>query len=163
MNEKLFRTESLNKVNNPDKTDAYLKVTNPSIWLIIFAAIILLGSFAYWSFAATIPNRTPAVGYIKDQQVTVFMPAENVMAIGDSLEILIDGVSHAVTGVETKLYSAKEIKDIYGEAINPSEMNFVITAEAKGMEDGIKSLSVVTNRVRAFDYMLQQSNGENNG
>ncbi len=162
MNEELYRKESLNKVANPDKTDTYLKVTNPSVWLIILAAVIILGSFVYWGFVGTVPNRTPALGLVKDQQVTVFMPAENVMAIGDSLEVLIDGVSHTVTGVENGLCSAKQIKETYGEAINPSEMNFVITAEATGVADGIKSLSVVTNRVRAFDYMLQQNSGENN-
>lgn len=161
MNENLFRKESLDKVKNPEQTDEYLKVTNPSFWLIVLAAVILAVSFAYWGFVGTIPNRTAAIGVVENGKVTVFMSAENVMAIGDSLEVLIDGVSHQVTDVKSELFSASQIKEIYGESLNPAEMNFVIMADATGVSDGIKSLSVVTNRIRAIDYMLQQGETSN--
>ena len=46
MNETIFRKKSLERIASPDKLDDYLKVTSPSVWVILaalFIAVIAVG------------------------------------------------------------------------------------------------------------------------
>ena len=47
----LFRKKSLQRMSSPEQLDDYIRVTTPSVWLILFALIILLaGLLAYCIF-----------------------------------------------------------------------------------------------------------------
>ena len=41
MSEKLFRKQSLDKVTSPEQLNDYVRVSNPGVWMILAAVIIL--------------------------------------------------------------------------------------------------------------------------
>ncbi|MBR4320803.1 MAG: hypothetical protein IKP69_12305 [Oscillospiraceae bacterium] len=60
----VFRKKSLETISSPEQLTDYLRVTNPSVWLILFAVILLLGGLFVWSSAGqleTIANGTAVV------------------------------------------------------------------------------------------------------
>ena len=42
MNESIFRKKSLERISSPEEIDNYIKVTSPSMWLVMGAIIFLL-------------------------------------------------------------------------------------------------------------------------
>ncbi len=50
MKENIFRKESLEKIESPDELDKYVKVTNPKIWILLLAIIVLLVGGCIWGF-----------------------------------------------------------------------------------------------------------------
>lgn len=54
MNKTVFRQSSIDRVQSPEQLNDYIKVSNPSGWVIIIAAIILLGSILVWSIFGTV-------------------------------------------------------------------------------------------------------------
>lgn len=56
----LFRKKSLQKISSPEQLDDYIRVTTPSVWLVLLALIILLAGFLVYSFFGTVD------GYEKD-------------------------------------------------------------------------------------------------
>ncbi len=56
----LFREKSLQKVSSPEQLDDYIRVTSPSVWLILLALIILLAGLLAYSIFGTVE------GYEKD-------------------------------------------------------------------------------------------------
>ena len=48
MNNSIFRQKSIDKVTSPEKLDDYIRVTTPSIWIVLIAILILLAGGIVW-------------------------------------------------------------------------------------------------------------------
>ncbi len=54
----IFRKKSLERVSSPEKLNDYIKVTTPSVWLILFATLILIVGTLVWAVFGKIPVNT---------------------------------------------------------------------------------------------------------
>ena len=45
----LFREKSLERISSPEKLDDYIKVTTPSVWLVLAATVTVLIGIIVWS------------------------------------------------------------------------------------------------------------------
>ena len=50
----LYRKESMERIQSPEQLNDYLRITNPTIWILLIAVIILLAGMLIWSSYATI-------------------------------------------------------------------------------------------------------------
>lgn len=83
MNETIFRKKSLERIASPDKLDDYLKVSSPSIWLILLALVLALIAAGAWCFFGKMPTTMAGVGIQSGTETLCFIPAEE----GSSVEI----------------------------------------------------------------------------
>ena len=49
----LFREKSLEKIASPEHIDEYIKVTTPSVWIVLIALIVLLAGILFWCIFGT--------------------------------------------------------------------------------------------------------------
>ena len=52
----IFRKESLDKMSSPEKLNDYIKVSNPSVWVILGAIAVLLIAVVVWSVFYELPE-----------------------------------------------------------------------------------------------------------
>ena len=50
----IFREKSLERVSSPEQLNDYIRVTTPSVWLVLLAVIILLLGMLAWSIFGTV-------------------------------------------------------------------------------------------------------------
>ncbi|MBO7348753.1 MAG: hypothetical protein J6U27_02205 [Spirochaetales bacterium] len=50
----LFREKVLEKISTPEQLSGYLRVTNPSVWIVLAAILLLLIGLFIWAVNATI-------------------------------------------------------------------------------------------------------------
>ena len=50
----IFREKSLERVSSPEQLDDYIRVTTPSVWLVLLALVILLAGILAWSVFGTV-------------------------------------------------------------------------------------------------------------
>ena len=50
----LFREKSMEKVSSPEQLNDYIRVTTPSVWLVLLALVILLVGILAWSVFGTV-------------------------------------------------------------------------------------------------------------
>ncbi len=50
----LFRKKSLEKVSSPEQLNDYIRVTTPSVWLVLTALLILLAGMLIWCVFGTV-------------------------------------------------------------------------------------------------------------
>ena len=55
----IFREKSIERVTSPEQLDDYIKVTTPSVWLILSATIALLAGMIIWGVFGKIEVNTP--------------------------------------------------------------------------------------------------------
>ena len=54
----IFREKSLERVSSPEQFDDYIKVTTPSVWIILAATIVLLAGMIIWGVFGKIEINT---------------------------------------------------------------------------------------------------------
>ena len=64
----LFRKKSLDKVSSPEELNDYIRVTTPSVWLILAAVLILVIGILAWCVLGTVK------GYTQDGQAKEIHP-----------------------------------------------------------------------------------------
>ncbi len=62
----LFRKKSLERVQAPEELNDYIRVTTPSVWLVLIATVILLLGMLAWSVFGTVSmeNDDGSVQYV---------------------------------------------------------------------------------------------------
>jgi len=54
----IFRKKSLDRVTSPEQLNDYIKVTTPSVWLILIATLILIVGVVVWALFGRIQVKT---------------------------------------------------------------------------------------------------------
>ena len=50
----LFREKSIERVSSPEQLNDYIRVTNPSVWIVLLALVVLLVGILAWSIFSTV-------------------------------------------------------------------------------------------------------------
>ena len=50
----LFRKKSLERLEAPEELNDYIRVTTPSVWMVLLAAFILIAGMLVWSIFGTV-------------------------------------------------------------------------------------------------------------
>ena len=56
MDNQIFRKKSLDQISSPEQLNDYLRVTNPAVWLVLTAVILLLAGVLLWTSIAAIDS-----------------------------------------------------------------------------------------------------------
>ena len=51
---RLYREKSLERISAPEDLNDYIRVTTPSVWLVLAALVILLAGMLAWSIFGTV-------------------------------------------------------------------------------------------------------------
>ena len=89
MNETIFRKKSLERIASSDKLDDYLKVTSPSVWVILAALFIAVIAVGAWCFFGSMPTTAPAVGVCSQTGAVCFLPAAEGYSISPGMKVRI--------------------------------------------------------------------------
>lgn len=71
MDQQLFRKKSLDRISSPEQLNDYLRVTNPSVWIILLAIILLLAGLLYWSSVTTIESYVSGTAEVKGGSMSI--------------------------------------------------------------------------------------------
>ena len=66
MDNQIFRKKSLDQISSPEQLNDYLRVTNPAVWLVLAAVILLLVGVLLWSSIASIDSFATGTGQVRD-------------------------------------------------------------------------------------------------
>jgi hypothetical protein len=103
---RLFRKKSLERLSSPEQLNDYLKVTNPSIWILLGSMIILLVGLIIWSCFTSIESSVSGNGIVEKGTVIIsFGESEpdakletGMTAIVGNISTQVDSVSRDASG-----------------------------------------------------------------
>ena len=131
----VFRKKTLDRISSPEQLTDYLSVTNPGIWVILAAVILLLAGVFAWSMAGTLETKAEVKVVVSDHTA-------QVIPLGS--ETLADGMPLRVSGQEFRIAYAQT--DEYGRSVGTAEVEL-----PDGTYDGI----VVTEAVHPISFLLE--------
>ena len=106
-----MRGPAARRMTSPEQLNDYLKVTNPKIWALLVAVLLILGGFLLWSGSTTIESYATGTAQAVGGELTVmFDDADQAarvqpgmeMEVGDMrTEVLVVGVDDEGNTVAT--------------------------------------------------------------
>ena len=134
---RVFREKTLERISSPDQLNDYLHVTNPGIWAVLTAVIILLAGVFVWSCTGTLETKSPASMVVKNHVAEIVVKDDSVLEKG--MVIKEDSQEY---------YIASVTEDEYGRKTGIAEVN---------LPDGKYDAEVVTETTRPVEFLLKAS------
>jgi len=67
----LYRKTSMERIQSPEQLNDYLRVTNPSVWVILAAVVLILAGALLWGSFAYIDSFVTGIAEVKSGVMTV--------------------------------------------------------------------------------------------
>jgi hypothetical protein len=132
-----FREKTLERISSPEQLNDYLHVTNPGMWAVLTAVIILLAGVFVWSCTGTLETKSPASMVVKNHVAEIVVKDDSVLEKG--MVIKEDSQEY---------YIASVTEDEYGRKTGIAEVN---------LPDGKYDAVVVTETTRPVEFLLKAS------
>ena len=71
MEESLFRKKSIERISSPEQLNDYLRVTSPTVWIILAAIVLLLAGMLIWGSIAQIDSYASGTARVENGSMTV--------------------------------------------------------------------------------------------
>ena len=131
----VFRKKTLDRISSPEQLTDYLCVTNPGIWVVLAAVILLLAGLFAWSMTGTLETTA-------EVKVVVADKTAEIIPLGS--ETLADGMPLRVAGQEFMIAFVRT--DEYGRQVG--------TAQAD-LPDGTYDGTVVVNETHPIRFLTE--------
>lgn len=99
MSEEIFRKKSLEKISAPESLNDYIRVSNPGVWLLLVAVVVLLIGMCIWGFFGHIDGIIPVNVQVKADQVTCIVKETDVKLVRTGMTVQADGVTGVITEI----------------------------------------------------------------
>lgn len=133
-NETVFRKETLERISSPEQLTDYLKITNPGVWVILSAVILLLAGLFAWSMIGTLET-TATVKVIVSNDTAQIVPIDT--------DIITEGMVFRVNSEEYTVALAEN--DDLGRYFGMASVD---------LPDGIYDGTIVVDQVHPIDFLL---------
>ena len=98
MDETIFRKKSMDRINSPEALGDYLRVTNPAVWMILIAIILLVVGLLVWSTMASISSFATGTAQVDNGSMIVTFDNEQVARnVKDGMKVVAGGTESTIS------------------------------------------------------------------
>ncbi len=100
----IFRKASLDRVSSPEQLNDYIKVSHPSVWLVLGAVIVMLIGICFWGVFGTLTTTREALVLVQDGKSICYASPEVANSLTPDMEVRIgDSVGKIVDIASTPI------------------------------------------------------------
>ena len=100
----IFSQQALDRINSPEQLHDYMKVTNPGIWIILAAVILLLGGMFAWASVGKLETTASALAVVENGTAKVIVTEVNAVAVTSVMSVRINSRDYDIATAERDEY-----------------------------------------------------------
>lgn len=164
MAQNIFRKSSIDRINSPEQLNDYIRVSSPSVWLLLAAVIVLLVAVLIWSATGSLPTQISANAIAEDGTLVCYFSQEDAAKLQEGMDVrLSGGETGSVASIGSIPLSQEEVDaavsgDYALHALDLSEWNIPVAIQADiKLQDGhIYPLVITLNSVNPIEFLLNR-------
>lgn len=156
MNKTIFRKKSLDRISSPEQLSAYLRVSTPSVWLLLSAIVILLVGICVWGMFGHMDTRLPAVTTAQNGVVTAYVREEDTAKVSAGMTVFVDGAQGSVRSIHKQPVPADEALTDYMlhvGGLQEGEWVYALTLDVE-CADGVYNAQIIIDSVPPMSFVL---------
>ena len=119
----MFRESAMRKMSSADDLDHYLKVTNPSAWILIGTLAVLLVVAFIWGLTASLPVTTTTTGVLKNGEIVCFVPLSEKADVTTDSKVTAASYETHIASISSSPYSQREVAAEIGSDYTVSSLD----------------------------------------
>lgn len=156
MNEQLFRKKSIDRVSSPEQLDAYIRVANPGVWLVLIAIAVLLVGVCVWGILGHLDTTVNAVAVSEVDTVTLYVNDKNGKNVLVGMEVRIGEDTASVTAISPMPRKAKTALSEYAchaGGFAAEDWVYAVQTDAR-LPDGVYSAEIIVESVSPMSFVV---------
>ena len=134
MDNKLYRETSVKRITSPEQLNDYLKVTKPSVWIVLLAVFILLTGLLVWGIFFGVGSYVYGTAEVKNGTMTVsFEDTKKSKNVEEGMIIEVAEESAAIEWLEA---DEEELKSATISKVETTDSGQVRALAATEIKDG---------------------------
>jgi hypothetical protein len=163
MAESIFRQESLDHVSSPEQLYDYIKVSNPGIWIILVAIIVLMAATGVWVVTGTIPTTVSLTVRAEGTgNLISYLPPEAARSVRPGMSVIIGErqgkVARVANAPESREEASRMLKSDYAAhlmRLSDWNLKIEIQADLPDVQAGsLLSAAVITDSTRPMNFLF---------
>lgn len=156
MSEQLFRKKSIERVSSPEQLDAYIRVANPSIWMVLIAIVVLLVGVCAWGILGHLDTAVNAVAVCENGTVTLYVKDEDGKRAQTGAQVQIGEDAASVTAISPMPIKAEAVLRDYVRHVGgfgAEDWAYAVQADAQ-LPDGVYSAKIIVESVSPMSFVM---------
>lgn len=158
MKENLFRKKSIERISSPEQIDDYIRVTNPSAWLLFGAIIVILFGVVIWGVFGRLDTELGVVAVNDEGVVYCYIRQPNINTVKEDMTVIINDEEYKIMIIMSEPVlvddNIKEYAKYLGNLINGEWVYLAITDAEIGSPGEVFEATVVIEHVRPISFVL---------
>jgi len=159
----IFNQRAADKLRSPDDLDKYVRVTNPSVWIIFAACAALLVGLLAWGVFGSVTTSVSATGARVDGQVVCLLSGDDAARVHVGDPATVSGSSMTVSAISEVPLSREEanafLQSDYLSAVlmGSNSWTYVVTfdGDASEIPEGVPvTVGITTELVSPISLIL---------
>ena len=152
----LFRKKSLDRISSPEQLNAYIRVSTPSVWMLLAAIVVLLVGVCVWGVFGHMDTTLPVAVVAENGAVTAYVKAEDAGKISAGATVIVNGIQGKVLSVGSTPIRVDETFNEYMCHVGGLQQGEWVYAAALEIacEEGVNAARIVVDSVSPMAFVL---------
>ena len=152
----LFRKKSMERISSPEQLNDYIRVSTPSVWMLLIAIVILLAGVCVWGVAGHMDTVLPVVAVAQEGSVTAYVREADAASVKDGMPVSVGGVTGMVAAVSDQPVCVDDAFTEYMRHVGALKLGEWVYAVALDVScpDGVHAAKIVIDSVPPMFFVL---------
>ncbi len=105
----LFRQKSIDKISSPEELNDYIRVSNPGMWMLLVAVILVLLGMVTWGTFGRLETRISVPAKVDENKVVLYVEADDLLKVKAGQAVYITSFKGEVTELSVNGNKAGEV------------------------------------------------------
>lgn len=156
MENRLFRQKSIERVSSPEQLNDYIRVSNPSVWMILTAVIVLLTGVCVWGVFGHLDTTVGCVCISDGDRSAVYIKETQIDSVGEEMCVTVGGQVYGIKAIGTEPFSVDGTFSEYAlhtGDLKIGEWVYEVTLDAV-LPDGVYTAEIVVESVNPMSFVI---------
>ncbi len=152
----LFRQKSLERISSPEQLNHYIRVSTPSVWLLLTAIVVLLLGVCVWGVFGHMDTLLPAVAVAQEGSVTAWVREADAEKVSAGAAVTVGSAEGTVLRIDAEPVRVDESFTDYMRhvgGLQEGEWVYALTLDIP-CPDGVHAAQIVIDSVSPMSFVL---------
>lgn len=155
MNGSIFRKKSIDRINSPESLNDYVKVTNPSVWIILIGALILIVGALVFGANGTVDTNINVVVEVSGGNMTAYVDEAEIEKISSEMSVKINGTDYSIGSIAERPIKSTEVDEyvLHKGDLELSQWVYPIAIDGD-LKDGVYGGTITIEKISPISYVF---------
>ena len=152
----LFRKKSLERISSPEQLNAYIRVSTPSVWMLLAAIVILLVGVCVWGVFGHLDTRLSVAAIAQDGTVTAYVREGDIAKVKAEAVVTVNGDIVKIWAIDDQPVQVDEGFFEYARHVGDLQQGawvYAVKLDAN-YPDGVYTAQIVIDSVSPMSFVL---------